>query len=719
MGRSALVICLTAWALAAADYWVAPTGDDAGPGSSERPFRTVQRAAQDLQAGGTCHLRAGTYRETVPPAHDGSAAAPLVFLAEGDVTLSGADPVGGWEPLAERLWRAPLASDPGRQTQVFFASRMLTEARWPDDRDGDPFTPDGAPLAAGSSEAALVSPALASAPLAEGWPGAVVWVMAGAKWSSWTAPASGFEASWILTHMNPAKGGEFVVTGGRQRPDADHEWAYDAETKALYLQLPAGQDPRRDSVELKRRQLAFDLRGRKHVHVRGIGVRAASIDLREGEGCRLEGLRLLYLSHSRGGNTAGSLGEPTGIPVSGRSQAIRDCETGYSSGAGIELGGQQNAVTNCWIHHISTMGCYAAPLNLRGVGHVVSHNTLEFCGRDGLQPAGRGHVVQYNEVREAGLLTQDLGLVYQGGVDGGGTEVHHNWFHGNRAKACASGLYLDNCTHSFWLHHSVVWDCPGLGLQLNRPSGYNLVTHNTVVGQVGHWGRWPGREVDGMFGDLAVNNLVSRPLELQPGVCAADNLAGLATAAPPTPHPVIPTAAVDRGAVVPGLNGPVVGAGPDVGAYEASVEPWRPGHDFAKPPADVPGQPAGSPYANLLRKARFEFCGTTYGGLNDGAIAPWTAAGAQSAKAVFAGGFAGSPEARTSRLGRDGGGAPVLRSAWRVPWSNCVSATVADEDGTRTDDVWGSVPAEAASVPQGRYHAVHSRERWPKLRSDA
>lgn len=663
MAQTALSLCLAALTASAADYWVAPDGSDAGPGSSERPFRTIGHAAALMQAGDTCRIRSGTYRETVIPAHDGTATAPLVFQGEGDPLVSGADPVSGWETHTGSVWRAPVDTDFGRNTQVFVDGRMLTEARWPNDRDGNPFTPDGASLEARSDESGLVSAALAASPLADGWQGAVVWVMAGAKWSSWTAPATGFDvaatrltvvpsrSSWILTHMNPSKGGEFVVSGGRQRPDADHEWAYDAEARALYLQLPAGVDPRHAQVLVKRRFLAFDLRGRKHVHVRGLRILAATVDLRDAEDCRLQGLRLHYVSHTRGGSTAGGLGEPMGIMVSGRGNVIRECEIGHSSGAGVDLDGRGNAVINCWIHHIDTMGCYGSPVALRGVGHVVSHNTLEVCGRDGLQPGGREHLIQYNEIREVGLLTQDLGMVYRGGVDGGGTEIHHNWLHGNRAKACASGLYLDNYTHNFLLHHNLIWDCPGLALQLNRPSGYNLVVHNTVLGTVGHWGRWPGQEVDGMFGDLAVNNLVSGALALQSEVFAANNLAGMVGVAPPAgAAPAVPVVCVDRGAVLAGFSEGFVGAAPDLGACEAGGAPWRPGHDFARAP-EVTWALARPPSANLLRNACFEFCSRQYGGTDDGSVEPWLATGATSAKAVHAGGFEESPETRSSRYG--------------------------------------------------------------------
>ena len=50
---------------AAADFYVAPTGNDGNPGTLSQPFRAVQQAASILQPGDTAWLRGGTYRETV------------------------------------------------------------------------------------------------------------------------------------------------------------------------------------------------------------------------------------------------------------------------------------------------------------------------------------------------------------------------------------------------------------------------------------------------------------------------------------------------------------------------------------------------------------------------------------------------------------------------------------------------------------------------------
>ena len=93
MRALALLTVLCCGLASAADYYVAPTGDDAAPGSLARPFRTLAKAAAALQPGDTCFLRGGTYREVLAPGKSGEPGKPLRFAAyRGEaVVLSGAD----------------------------------------------------------------------------------------------------------------------------------------------------------------------------------------------------------------------------------------------------------------------------------------------------------------------------------------------------------------------------------------------------------------------------------------------------------------------------------------------------------------------------------------------------------------------------------------------------------------------------------------------------
>jgi len=75
------------------DYYVSPSGDDGNPGSKEAPFRTIQRCADIAQAGDTCFVREGTYRETVRPKNGGRVRDPIKYVAfpGEEVTLNGTD----------------------------------------------------------------------------------------------------------------------------------------------------------------------------------------------------------------------------------------------------------------------------------------------------------------------------------------------------------------------------------------------------------------------------------------------------------------------------------------------------------------------------------------------------------------------------------------------------------------------------------------------------
>ncbi len=103
-------------------YYVSPHGNDAWNGALDRPFRTIQHAADLMQPGDNCLIRGGEYAETVRPAHSGLAGEPITFRAyqHEQVTISGADAVHGWVKDHEHIYRAQWSGDLGKNNQLFF-----------------------------------------------------------------------------------------------------------------------------------------------------------------------------------------------------------------------------------------------------------------------------------------------------------------------------------------------------------------------------------------------------------------------------------------------------------------------------------------------------------------------------------------------------------------------------------------------------------------------
>ncbi len=78
-------------------YHVALTGSDSNEGTEAKPFRTIQKAADEAHAGDTVIIHAGVYRESVTFKNDGTPIKPIVFKAaeREDVTISAFEEVSG------------------------------------------------------------------------------------------------------------------------------------------------------------------------------------------------------------------------------------------------------------------------------------------------------------------------------------------------------------------------------------------------------------------------------------------------------------------------------------------------------------------------------------------------------------------------------------------------------------------------------------------------
>jgi parallel beta-helix repeat protein len=93
-------------ALQAATYEVAlenPQASDDAPGTAERPWKTIAKAAEKASPGDVVVIRGGAYRERVLAKTSGTAQTPIRFeAAPGEhVVLTGADRLTGWRKAEE------------------------------------------------------------------------------------------------------------------------------------------------------------------------------------------------------------------------------------------------------------------------------------------------------------------------------------------------------------------------------------------------------------------------------------------------------------------------------------------------------------------------------------------------------------------------------------------------------------------------------------------
>lgn len=118
--------------------------DDNGPGTSARPFRTINKAAQVLQPGERVVIASGTYRECVRPARGGTGPDQMISYEaapRAKVFVKGSEVLkDGWQqdpPMMARFGRAQS----GPPTPTWF--HEFTGAMFPDAYN--PFALDSAP----------------------------------------------------------------------------------------------------------------------------------------------------------------------------------------------------------------------------------------------------------------------------------------------------------------------------------------------------------------------------------------------------------------------------------------------------------------------------------------------------------------------------------------------------------------------------------------------
>jgi len=143
MRYAAILLCMSiAWTTHAATYHVAqkaPNASDDNPGSRDRPWKTISKAATTLQPGDTVVVHEGIYREWVLPKRSGTEGAPIAYeAAKGEsVVITGADVFSDWQRIegGKPIYRhTPWTLDSvvhgnpapiGRQEQVICDGKLL------------------------------------------------------------------------------------------------------------------------------------------------------------------------------------------------------------------------------------------------------------------------------------------------------------------------------------------------------------------------------------------------------------------------------------------------------------------------------------------------------------------------------------------------------------------------------------------------------------------
>jgi len=96
------VITLVTQLATGTTYYVSTSGNDSNPGTMSEPWRTIQHAANTVQAGDTVYVRQGIYREVVTLKSSGSATAGFITFSSYPGELATLDGTG--QPIQGGQW---------------------------------------------------------------------------------------------------------------------------------------------------------------------------------------------------------------------------------------------------------------------------------------------------------------------------------------------------------------------------------------------------------------------------------------------------------------------------------------------------------------------------------------------------------------------------------------------------------------------------------------
>lgn len=260
-------------------YFVSPSGDDANPGTLEKPFATLQRAQQAVRGkGGEVMLRGGTYYLPAPlvfTAQDsGTKDKPVLFqnykdeqpVIGGGVRLDGLK----WQPSTNGVFQTQVPED--LQTEeIFINGERQILARYPNFDPNAKYFDGFAPDAISKERAARWSdPA-----------GGYYHAMHPAFWGDFTWRITGkdadgnpqLEGGWQNNRGAAAHEQVRFVENIFEELDAPGEWFLNSKTHTLYFYPPAGLDLTKAIVEATRLRTLVEFHGDEAHPVKWIALR--------------------------------------------------------------------------------------------------------------------------------------------------------------------------------------------------------------------------------------------------------------------------------------------------------------------------------------------------------------------------------------------------------------------------------------------------------------
>ena len=480
---------------------IAEDGRDSASGRADAPFRTLERARDEIRkmraidavpkGGVLVVVHRGVYRFERPmelSAEDsGTVDEPIVWRAQrgGEVRLTGAKAVEGWRLLTDpvrlqrldklawgKVWVADLraqgitnfgemksgsswgVSEPG--LELFFRDSPMTLARWPNHDFAEIANVFGATAKKINGVKGTVEGIFSvDNDRIRRWVGEPDIMAHGYWFFDWADQRQKVETldikDRIITLGKPyhtygyRKGQRFYVYNLLSELDSPGEWYLDRDKGIIYFWPPSSLEASSATVSLL--PTLMTMTDVSHVTFQGFvleGAQGTAVSILGGADVTLAGCVI---------RNCGSWGVQV---VGGLRHRVIDCDIYQVGDGGVKLQGGDRAtltaaghsVENCHIHHYSRWNMvYKPAIQLDGVGNRAAHNLIDDAPHMGIGFSGNDDVIEFNEIYRVVQESNDAGAIYAGRDLGmRGNIIRYNYIHdvsGRNGLGCM-GIYLDD-----------------------------------------------------------------------------------------------------------------------------------------------------------------------------------------------------------------------------------------------------------------------------------
>lgn len=465
--------------LNASEYYVAPYGSNNNEGTLEKPFKHIQHAAQQMQAGDSVIIRGGRYFEQVNIEHFiGTEKKPYIFKAYKNekVVLDGTVAIKSkWTKYSDNIYQTTLSQP---IWQLFVNDKSMTSARWPNgnwydrsvwNKQTSMMWPEKGELGTYYNQALTA--------LDFDLTDAII-VVNSASFKTYqrkiTKHKAGddhfsFETKKVKSHFSFKDGVQrhgYFLEGKLGLLDEENEWFFDPKTNQLYLWAENGVNPQELNIQGKVQSYAFNISNSADVQLKGINFFATTFNVENSQYIKIEDTELNYPSYSKR-----MLGDTSPISVTkmlvkkGKTAKnhLLNCKIAYTDGPALEMNGSGNVVENCYMHDIDYSCTYKGGYTLNMVDAselIFRRNTVHTTGCSELFKAGVRNRVELNDLSDSGHLQNDGSMIQLSVKQQPNGIVRYNWVH----DSVKQGIRFDNKNtpnapygNNGQVHNNVAW----------------------------------------------------------------------------------------------------------------------------------------------------------------------------------------------------------------------------------------------------------------------